>query len=328
MKDPVIEAKVKALVGDNKLEEALGVMLAQTGQSERRHRALLLIKSRLTSLAEQELGGMISFDELSRQKAKIAHQILDIADGSLLDEEVKAPSGSDSKKSAGSLKFIVGGAAVLLAIAIISFFFSKNADEPVSENQTETQEELTPLVPNDTKAVEKKEVADFTEEKKEPSKEKTTSPTEYDNEQKVERKEPAKEEVVPPPAPAPKKVFTPDFPNVGRRFLYRDLYLTFQKPDLTLTGASASPKIKMKLPLTIKCRNNMGYCEREVIKITADGQSFSPTRKASGGTLENGSEIQDELIFTLPASASSYRLNISKADGNGPWVRGFKVFVN
>jgi cytochrome c-type biogenesis protein CcmH/NrfG len=82
-------AQVRELVADFKLEKALELLISQAQtQSQRKQNALLVLKGKLALLEEQNLAGILDHSEVARQKAAIAHQILDIADGSSLDEEL------------------------------------------------------------------------------------------------------------------------------------------------------------------------------------------------------------------------------------------------
>ena len=87
-----VEAKVKELVTDFKLEEALEMLIAQAQtQTQRKQNVLLVLKGKLALLEEQSLSGMLGAEDVARHKATIAHQILDIADGSPLDFDVTVP---------------------------------------------------------------------------------------------------------------------------------------------------------------------------------------------------------------------------------------------
>lgn len=323
MKDHSFEAQVRELVGENKLEEAIDLLLSQKGQTSRRQNALLIIKSRLSSLEEQELAGMIAFDELSRQKAKIAHQVLDIADGSSLDEAASTPSNS-SAKGGGSKYLLIGGTILLAAIALI-FAWPKSGDEVVTDQSPEPKEEVRPQTPvseeKTTAKVEKDDKA--VEEKKEEPKQNTRRVAE----EPPRKKEEEEKEREAQPAVVARKASIPSFPDYGRRILHRDLYVTYQKPVLTLMDDPTSPKVKMVLPLSIKCRNNLGYCEREKIMVLVGGKPYEPTRKTGGTTLNHGDTVEEELTFILPADAGSYQLSLSSG-GTEPRIRGFKILVN
>ncbi len=141
-----VEAKVKELVTDFKLEEALDVLLAQAQtQTQRKQNVLLVLKGKLALLEEQSLSGMLTAEEVARQKATIAHQILDIADGSPLDFDVAVPKGptSTSTGSGGTAwsKYLLVAGMVVAAL-LAGIFISKLGDESQTGKADEPPTEL------------------------------------------------------------------------------------------------------------------------------------------------------------------------------------------
>lgn len=127
--------QVRELVADFKLNEALELLITQAqSQNQRKQNALLVLKGKLALLDEQNLAGMLEHDEVLRQKAAIAHQILDIADGSSLDEAlpgVKPPADTaagDRKR----LLFVVAS----LALVVLAYFLIRWVDNRLAGNET------------------------------------------------------------------------------------------------------------------------------------------------------------------------------------------------
>lgn len=141
-----IEAKVKELVTDFKLEEALDVLIAQAQtQNQRKQNALLVLKGKLALLEEQNLSGMLDPSDVARQKATIAHQILDIADGSPLDHDISKADEprvlvqktvSVPSSSGGFTKYLLM-ALILIAVVVVGIFISKNVGEKNSAKADE-----------------------------------------------------------------------------------------------------------------------------------------------------------------------------------------------
>jgi hypothetical protein len=150
-----VEAKVKELVTDFKLEEALDVLIAQAQtQTQRKQNVLLVLKGKLALLEEQSLSGMLTADEVARQKATIAHQILDIADGSPLDFELPNPKQTTASSTGGGggwVKYLLVAGLVVVAVAVGIFVLksgkdshTSQADEPTTEQPNKAQTNEAP----------------------------------------------------------------------------------------------------------------------------------------------------------------------------------------
>lgn len=132
-------AQVRELVADFKLDEALDVLIAQAQtQNQRKQNALLVLKGKLALLEEQSLAGILEHSEVARQKAAIAHQILDIADGSSLDVELpKAQhSGQNTADTPVDNRKRMIIIAASFALVILAYFFIQKTDNSLKDNES------------------------------------------------------------------------------------------------------------------------------------------------------------------------------------------------
>ncbi|MCF8246413.1 MAG: hypothetical protein K9J37_16310 [Saprospiraceae bacterium] len=291
-----IEAKVKELVTDFKLEEALDVLIAQAQtQTQRKQNALLVLKGKLAMLEEQNLNGMLDSSDLARQRATIAHQILDIADGSPLDYElpetapapppliqknINLPAGSGS--SIGKY-LLIGG--LLLAVVIAGFFFVKNSGSQPEETE-QTQQTPTTDQANTAGPV---------------SEEKQTEP--------AQPRQQTSDEI---------KVL--DFPNYRKKFNFSDLQYTFQE---VWAEAYSDTETKLTIQFQLHCRSNLGTCYRAIPVVYVDERRIGTSYQLTTSSwIAQDSTITDEIQFVLPNNAKSYLFELSK-DGSS-WKRAFK----
>ncbi len=288
-----IEAKVKELVTDFKLEEALDVLIAQAQtQTQRKQNALLVLKGKLAMLEEQNLNGMLDPSDLARQRATIAHQILDIADGSPLDYELPetapAPPPLIQKNinlpaSSGSSfgkYMLIGG--LLLAVVFAGFYFVKKGDSQTEQTeQNQTADQANTEVP-------------VSEENK-------TTPAQ-------------------PRQQSSDEIKLLDFPNYRKKFNFSDLQYTFQEVS---AEAYSDTETKLTIQFQLHCRSNLGICYRAIPVVYADehriGTSYQLT---TGSWIPQDSTISDEIQFVLPNNAKSYLFELAK-DGSS-WKRPFK----
>jgi hypothetical protein len=290
-----IEAKVKDLIADFKLEEALELLIAQAQtQTQRKQNALLVLKGKLALLEEQNLSGMLDPSDVARQKAAIAHQILDIADGSPLDYEIPAPKEEEARatiqktmsipnQSSGGGKFLLLG-GLLAAVLLVGFFFAKscgNQADNTAENQT-----VEPSNQTDTNS---------NQSQTEPA-----QPSEFDTSDEL-------------------KVV--DFPDYRKKYNFLDFQYEFQK----VTAQSYSDtETKLTLRYLLHCQSNMGVCYRAIPRVLADGIEIGPTYQLNlDGWIAHDSTITDELSFVIPNNAKSYQFELLR-DGS-TWKRAFKI---
>ena len=290
-----IEAKVKELVTDFKLEEALDVLIVQAQtQTQRKQNALLVLKGKLAMLEEQNLSGMLDPSDLARQRATIAHQILDIADGSPLDHEVFEPptqqvtvqkTVSVPTKGGGLGKYLLIG-GLLLAAVVAGFFFVKNSgSQPEQADQTQ-----------ETPTTNKASADDAVSEGKE------TEPTL-------------------PKQEASDEIKMLDFPNYRKKFNFLDFRYDFRDVK---AEAYSDTETKLTIRYYFLCRNNAGVCYRAIPRVYADERAIAPSYQLStAGWIAKDSTITDEINFVLPNNAKSYLFELSR-DGSY-WKRPFKI---
>ena len=289
--DHNIEATVKELVTDFKLDEALDILIAQAQtQTQRKQNALLVLKGKLAMLEEQRLSGMINPEEVARQKATIAHQILDIADGSTLDHEIPSPRETEphvfvhktvfSPATTGPAwtKYLLV-AALLVAGIVAGVFISKSFGEKKSDTSSDPQ----PTQPS------KEQTSDV-------AKDRSVSPSD-----------------------SPVKVL--DFPNLQQPFNFLDFGFEFRWADAEWISDS---EIRLKIRSYITCKSNLGICYRANIRIYADDRPIAPTEQSNlAGWLEHNATITDDLAFVLPADAKDFHIELSRDAST--WKRPFKI---
>ncbi|MBK9017041.1 MAG: hypothetical protein IPM82_24940 [Saprospiraceae bacterium] len=288
-----VEAKVKELVTDFKLEEALDILIAQAQtQTQRKQNALLVLKGKLALLEEQSLACMLDPGDVARQKAGIAHQILDIADGSPLDHEIPTPSQSTRPEQVLVQKTVsipaTGGAswvkylliAALLVVAVVAgIFISKS----FGEKKSGTANEPKPVQPS------QEQTTDVTNDH-------TTSPS-----------------------GGPLRVL--DFPNLQQPFNFLDFGYEFRWADAEWISDS---EIRLKMRCYITCKSNLGICYRATVQIYADGKPIAPAEQSNtAGWVEHNATITDDISFVLPADAKEFHIELSR--DKSTWKRPFKI---
>ncbi len=288
------EAKVRDLVTDFKLDEALDLLIAQAQhQNQRKQNALLVLKGKLAMLEEQGLVGMLAADELARQKAAIAHQILDIADGSPLDHELPQPKPEHvtvqktvnvpAAPGGGMGKYLMIG-GLLLAAVILGVFIAKNT----GDGSTKQTEQTKPV-----------------EGEKQPGEAEIPQPA--DNE-------------VQPSSPTEGQLLVHDFPNFRKKFNFLDFQYEFTE---VIAERYSDTEIQLEITYDLLCRNNSGICYRAIPHIYVNDSPIDPTYQLNtAGWIEKGAKITDKLIFVLP-TAQSYLLELSRDGSN--WKKGFRV---
>ncbi len=287
--DNNVEEKVKELVADFKLEAALDVLIAQAKtQNQRKQNVLLVLKGKLALLEEQTLAGMLEPSDAARQKATIAHQILDIADGSPLDHEILTPSSSDGVTLSHPVTNRPNGnkswtkylliAALLVGVVAAGIFFSNS----LGENKPSDADELQPA---------------------QPKKEQATEPGEQ------------------PHSPSDRPLKVLDFPNLQKPFNFLDFGIEFRSADAEWISDS---EIRLKLRCYLACKSNFGICYRAAVKVYADGKSIDPTEQSdTAAWVEQNATVTDDLSFVLPADAKEFHVELSR--DKSTWKRPFKI---
>ncbi len=284
-----IEASVKELVTDFKLDEALDMLIAQAQtQNQRKQNTLLVLKGKLALLEEQNFSGMIAPEDLARQKATIAHQILDIADGSPLDHELQQPkpdkvmvqktvSAPSNNGGFGKYLFIVG---LLVAGVLAGLFFAKSCGINHSENTKQTN--------------------DIAHSKDAVPEDKSTEPD---------------------PSGTPGDELKVDFPNYRRKFNFLDFQYDIRE---VMATKYSDKEVQLIIQYILTCRNNAGSCFRAIPRVYVDGNPIGPThQKDLLGYYSSNTTITDELTFVLPANAKQYMIEFSRDGSN--WKREFKI---
>lgn len=287
-----MEEKVKELVSDFKLDEALDVLLAQAQtQNQRKQNTLLVLKGKLALLEEQRLAGMLDADDLSRQKAAIAHQILDIADGSPLDHELPQPvpeqvlvqkTVSVPASNGGMGKYLLIGGLLVVAV-LAGVFIAKSGGSNAGKATQNPQEQPS-------------EIADAEEAV---SEEKTTESVQ----------------------PTGNEIKVLDFPNYRKKFMFSDFLFDIQ--DVKAEAYSDS-ETKLTIRYHFKCKNNAGICYRATPRIYVDERAIRPDFQSNTAAwIGKDSSSTDEINFVLPNNAKSYLFELSR-DGSY-WKRPFKL---
>lgn len=289
-----VEARVKELVTDFKLEEALDVLIAQAQtQNQRKQNALLVLKGKLALLEEQNLSGMLDPSDLARQKAAIAHQILDIADGSPLDHEIPTPGTTRPEKvlvqktvtaSGGTswMKYLLL-AALLLASVLVGIFIAKSGSEKAKPDSTAQRSEPNP---SQSPVTDNKPVRDSS-----------------------------------PSVPNSGELKILDFPNYRKKFNFLDFQFDFR--DVKAEPISDS-EIKLTLKYYLTCKSNLGICYRATVRLYADGNPIAPAEQSNlAGWLEHNATITDDIDFVLPADTKTFEIELSR--DKSTWKRPFKI---
>lgn len=285
--------KVKKLISENELEAALDLLIGAGDQlGEERLHTLIVLKNRLSALEEQELAGILDFEEIMQQKAKIAHALLKITEGKKPDSslvspppaqvETPAPERKSSAQAAPKSRYLLAGALTIAAIVAI-FFVMKSFGEnhPADPGQETTRQ-------ND------------------PPENKKTDPAESAG-----------------------QVRLLNFPKLDQPFNFSDIQYTFREASLEKysDGSASQPAtLKLTLKLDLRCRSNLGVCYREEMRVLVDGTPVAPAERENlAGWMEHNSSARDVLTFIFDAGANEYHVQLEK--DKSFWKRGFKILM-
>lgn len=288
------EAKVKELVTDFKLDEALDLLIAQAqSQNQRKQNTLLVLKGKLAMLEEQGLAGILDLDELARQKAAIAHQILDIADGSPLDHELPQPNPEQvtvqktvnvptASGSSGVGKYLLIG-SLFVAALLAGFFLAKSCAWGGSNPITPTQQTDSPKQPGTAEAPEND----------------SGRPT--------------------PGGP----IMVRNFPSLKLPFNFLDFSVEFSWANAEWISDS---EIRLKIRYYLTCKNNLGICYREKIRLYADSIPVELAEQSDlSGWVAQGGIITNDVSFVFPADTKVFEIELSRDKSS--WRRPFQVLV-
>lgn len=280
--------QVKALIANNDLEEALDLLINK-GYMEglERHNTLLLLRSRMTMLKEQELAGILDFDEIAKQKARIAHALLEICkEGSSAEvpppvvprQEESPKQVTNTVKPAWSIRknYLIGAVAFIAVLALM-YLVKNSVRKPdgstVQHSQTEGSQ--TSDMPSQN--------------------------PDYDT----------------------AVLHLEDFPLLKRQLNFSDMRYTFT--DVSVQKVTAySSQYKLTLKFDFECRSNLGKCHREAIRILVDGKPVAPFHRVSQtDVIRKNVMSHDELTFLIDAGAKEYGIKLSK--NGSDWYRNFEI---
>ncbi len=289
--DNNVEATVKALVTDFKLEEALDILIAQAQtQNQRKQNALLVLKGKLAMLEEQRLSGMIDPEDVARQKAAIAHQILDIADGSSLDFEMPAPPQEQVlvQKTVNAptavaplVRYLLIGLGFLVVGFLLLRLLNSKTDSETAANHPDRGQPVQPTADD--------------------------PPFHHENSKGNARSDGA--------------LIVQDFPNLKKPFNFLDFGLEFVWADAEWISDS---EIRLKVRYYLTCKSNLGVCYRADVRIHADGKPIAPADQSNlDGWIAHNATASDDLNFVLPADAKEFLIEFSR--DHSTWKRPFKI---
>lgn len=265
--------RIKALIADNQLEQALNLMLGQEQwQGQERHNTLLLLKGKLAMIREQEMAGLLDVDEVMQQKLKIAHALLKMLNekpGEFLNDPSPAAKRVEVQKTAPALpgrplaKYLFMGLGVV-AVAFLLFKFSLNNPADGGDNkQAETQ-----------------------------------------------RSEQAETAENPSTMSGDKPLKVLDFPNLKKPFNFLDFRLEFVWADAEWMSDQS---IRLKIRYYLTCKSNLGICYRAAIRIYADGRPIAPASQSNlDGWIEHEATATDDVTFELPADTEDFQIEFSR----------------
>ncbi len=335
--DKNISTKIKALVADNQLEEALDLLIGMEQERGReRYNTLILLKGKLEMLEEQELADLLEFDDLAREKRKIAHALLNMTDemsegasirGPIVTKQVSAQK-TVSGNPAPVFKYLFFG-LLLVAALVVAYNLTGDNDpatpppgpaDPTTEQKTtepktteptttkKQEPENTPAPPTNRRTEQPRQVV-----------EETRKPTQNPPEPTPEVAEPTPSQ---PRSNETADIRLSGFPNIGTTYSLGDTKFIFQSAGIRRSGQAG--KLELTCTLEFICRTNFDSCTRPNIQLLVDDQPVSPTtHPRERDWIGSGDTARESLTFVFGADASNYRIRLEKH--GSPWVRGFKI---
>lgn len=343
--------QIRTYISDNELEKALNLLIGiEQSKGRERSNTLVLLKGKLDMLEEQEMAGLLDFDELARQKGKIAHSILrmtegeesgHVSDAEMPTKHVEFRKTAPATNSPSIFKYLFFGLLGLGAMAAVFFMMRPSSETQPDQAEKETTEVPVPPAeendPTETTEVpaeqpdkpsDEGKKTDFSPTLKidpniisEASKNSLKNLSENQIKEITKIKDVSKDIKVPIlPIAQNKKVNLHNFPSLNRAFNFRDIRYTLTKVNAEQYQTN---KIKLVLNMDLHCRNN-GYCDLEEVFIVTDGKKSKPiSRKINKSTLQTEEKLSDELTFIFDANASKHQFQLFKNDGD--WTRTFKI---
>lgn len=344
--------KIRDLIADNQLEEALDVLIGvEQNKGQQRYHTLVLLKGKLDMLEEQEMAGMLDFDELSRQKMRIAHSILKMSE----DENWSEPVAGGGKqinvqKNAGSgntiFKYLFFGVLGLAAVAGIFYMMQPavelpSNDPPAEEVVTETDppkeqdttpnpqtpeppaKEDKPTLQIDPKLVPQNKITTLNKDQ--------LQQINSDQLNKVIKANDLNKKVtnIPTIAVEDDPVLLSGFPNAGQTYPLGDTKFVLTDivtKRLPASGTAAPERLELRFKLGLNCRTNLDKCDRPSIVLLMDDAVIKPTQHSrSKDWLAAGSSVTESLTYIFEVKTSSCRIKLEKY--GSPWVRGFKIMM-
>ncbi|HFA52071.1 MAG TPA: hypothetical protein ENJ95_23895 [Bacteroidetes bacterium] len=320
--DKKIAEKVEALVADNQLEEALDLLIeAEQNKGQERYDTLLLLKGKLAMLDEQELSGMLDFDELARQKMRISHALLKITDDEAPARpaikptpqkhfEIQKTAPAPPSSTAPVFKYIL---MAFLAIAAAAAIY--NWQKPTAIEQLPTDQSHKEIKNTD------KQTAD----------EQPTKPKDRTPESTIKKEEKPEEKTPPPTIPSTDDdpVRLNGFPKAGKTYSLGDTKFVINDivaRRLQKNGAAAPAKLELSFKLELSCRTNLGQCTRPNVHLLMDDKVIEPLKHNRTKTwMAPGTSVVEELTFVFNVNNPACRIKLEK--NNSPWVRAFRIFL-
>ncbi len=317
-----ISDKIKALIADNNLEGALDLLIQQEENKGReRYNTLILLKGKLEMLEEQELADLLEFDDLSREKRKIAHAVLKMVD----DKESPAIDGgkSGSPTNPAAFKYLLFG---LLAIAILFFVYKMMSHEPTNTTTDEVVENNH--VEGSQNTIDQPKGDKQSDVQNNAGNNSTDQSNAFDNKpprpatNPVEKVDGPKEEMQPTPPPQPEEegeVLLSGFPSKGTLGTIK-----FSFSQVTIRKSTDPNQLELSLQANLTCRTNFDICDRPNFTVKVDGKSFVPAAHSrKNKTIKSGGSATETMTFLLDANAASYQI---KAELYGStFVKVFKI---
>ena len=153
--DKNISNQIKKLVADNRLEEALDRLINyEQDKGRERYNTLILLKGKLEMLEEQELADLLEFDDLEREKRKIAHAVLKMTDDDgrptfepspTKEVEIRKTVTVPEKTSGVYGKYLI--LLVIVAGIVMGIFFMMSRFPSGNDNQVQNEKQETRDVP-------------------------------------------------------------------------------------------------------------------------------------------------------------------------------------
>jgi hypothetical protein len=274
--DKNLAAKVQELVAENKLDEALQMLISSLRESsDRQLNSLILLKGKLSLLKEQEQGGLLDFEEAAQERAKIAYSLLGFINSKPDETDLASPAmpASPKKPAASILKYALIGAGILTLLVVVIFFLFVNIKSDAN-SPGPFQEENNSSRASDASSSHHFGSYHFTKNL---------------------------------PLGQP---FT--IGNVS----YTIQSATLEKYADPVPPNPGLAKLTFQSVLIGKTTGTGGVSWREQkVRVWVDGEPYAPKSQGiNGGWIELDSRAQDELVFAFPDNGKKYELEFTFED--------------